>query len=196
MWQYIENRLPTTLTVGHYQYKTDYRIRLVTNVTTDDFQKWDLEIRKTKLEDEGTYVCRVTNNGISLRRVIYLKVEIKMTIDPVNPSVFYKDSLIIFCNTSYQLNIDNDSQQAKLSNNIEWFKNNETNRLDYYQREANNSGNYFIENSYTPTYSSQLRIIHIKSSNIATYFCKFQSQNVSTTLKKSSSTFKMFLIFS
>ena len=44
MWQYIENRLPITLTVGHYQYKTDYRIRLVANTTKDDFQKWDLEI--------------------------------------------------------------------------------------------------------------------------------------------------------
>ena len=188
IWQYSKNRLPETLTVGFVQYRTDYRVRLITNVTSEEYQKWDLEIRKIKLEDEGNYVCRVTNNGITLKRLIHLKVEVKMTIDPVNPVVYYKESISLFCNTSY---MENESiRQKSINYEIEWYKNSELNRINFPQNM--NASTFKIENSYSPTFSSQLTIIHVRPSNIGTYICKFRSQNVSTTLKKSNSKYIKF----
>ena len=195
IWQYIKNPLPVTLTVGLVQYKTDYRVRLVTNLTSEDAQKWDLEIRKLKLEDEGNYLCRITNNGVTLKRVIYLKVLVRMAIDPINPQVYFKESLTLNCNTSYMQNADNERRSIFTSNigTFEWFKNNESNSLNYHHDMSNHS-NYMVENFYSPTFSSQLIILHIKSSNIATYTCRFRSQNVSTTLKKATSKFDFYKI--
>ncbi len=162
-------------------------MRLVTNLTFEDIQTWDLEIRKIRLEDEGNYVCRVMNNGETLKRVIHLKVEVTMLIEPSNPVVNFKDSIIIFCNTSYIKNLEDENRPSVHHIGIEWFKNLETYRLNFHHNA--NSTNYVIENSFSPTFSSQLKIINIKSSNIGTYICKFRMQNVSTTLKKSNSKF-------
>lgn len=120
----------------------------------------------------------------SLKRQIYLKVEVDMSIHPLNPIVNLKSSIVIFCNTSYELNSEKHRKKSHGTHlEIEWFRNNNTNPIII---NLNNS-NYRIEHSISPTISSKLQIIHIKSSNIGVYVCKFRSQNVTTVLKRSNS---------
>jgi hypothetical protein len=126
----------------------------------------------------------------SLKRVVYLKVEIEMNIIPVNPIVDYKDSLSIFCNTSFVLNESNNNKVAKSSHNN---NNNNNNKLVWYKDGINlslndnrhnntTSLNYRIDHYTKPKLSSKLRITSFNPANIGVYTCKFKHQNVSTVV--------------
>ena len=87
IWQFSKTRIPETLTIGTLYYRRDLRIRVIANETLQTEQSWHLEIRKVKLEDEGYYMCKVSAKPESLKRVVYLRVQVEMTIDPVDPII-------------------------------------------------------------------------------------------------------------
>jgi len=87
IWQFSKSRIPETLTIGYFYYRKDFRIRVVTNTTYESDQSWNLEIRKVKLDDEGYYLCKVMSEPDSLKRTLFLKVEVDLTLTPVNPVV-------------------------------------------------------------------------------------------------------------
>ena len=77
IWQFSKGRIPETLTIGTFYYRKDLRIRVITNTTYESDQSWNLEIRKVKLEDEGYYLCKVMSEPDSLKRTLFLKVEVE-----------------------------------------------------------------------------------------------------------------------
>ena len=128
----------------------------------------------------------------SLKRVVYLKVEIEMNIIPVNPIVDYKDSLSIFCNTSFVLNESNNNNNnkvAKSSHNnnnnnhkLVWYKDGISLSLNDNRHNNTTSLNYRIDHYTKPKLSSKLRITSFNPANIGVYTCKFKHQNVSTVV--------------
>lgn len=157
VWQYSRKRIPETLLIGMINFKKDYRIRIITNASlgNDDNRRqvdaanekregeqeeedesrreaWNLEIRRLRFDDEGFYHCRVMAKE-PLKRVIYLKVEVNLTMTLQNsrPSLSFDSNLSITCNTSLTLahliNRHQPKQSLKnLKNNnfrFEWLRN-------------------------------------------------------------------------
>jgi hypothetical protein len=142
IWQYSKNKIPETLTIGYFYYRKDYRIRVIANTSSEQEQSWNLEIRKVKLEDEGYYLCKVMAEPESLKRVVYLKVEVDLRMHSVNHHhqqnhpVSLDHNVVLVCNTSYALKESKSSAAAAGSNHtphhhhnsqmrIMWFKDNE-----------------------------------------------------------------------
>lgn len=104
IWQYSKSRIPETLSIGYFYYRKDFRIRVVVNSSDEHVQSWNLQIRKLRLEDEGYYLCKVTAEPETLKRAIYLKVEVDMNMRlETPPPVSLGTDITIVCNTSYQL---------------------------------------------------------------------------------------------
>jgi hypothetical protein len=177
IWQYSKSRIPETLTIGYFNYRKDLRIRVKTNSTNEKFQSWSLEIRKLKIEDEGYYLCKVMAENESLKRVIYLRIEVDMTLQITSPIMLLKEAIVLFCNTSYSLKElgklkgKNGENQNFMS--ISWFKNN------IYLNESNSSSTYRIVHETKPTSSSKLTIHSFSVNDAGIYTCRFRSQNVS-----------------
>lgn len=195
IWQYSKSRIPETLTVGYFYYRKDFRIRVIANTTIEKEQSWNLEIRKVRLEDEGYYLCKVMAEPESLKRVIYLKVEVNLNVYPMNPIVNMEQQFNIICNTSYspsEYGVSTKSsksighQQASHPK-IVWIKDGDNlqHLLDQNHLNTNNSQsvNYRIEYHTKPYLWSMIHIKSVGPANIGTYTCKFRHQNMSTTLK-------------
>ncbi len=174
MWQFTRSRIPETLTVGFLQYRQDYRMRIVTNLTVDQVQTWDLEIRKVRLDDEGYYICRVMADPESLKRSVHLKVEVEVTLTQ-NEMLTTDDErkIELFCNTSYS------SPSADSNLQIKWLKDN----IEKMSNGASQS--YQIEEFKTPSLSSKLIFFHFSPSHAGTYHCIFNNQNASISLGQS-----------
>ena len=180
--------LKKTLAIGYFYFRKDFRIRVIANSTNEKEQSWNLEIRRVKLEDEGYYLCKVMTETESLKRVVYLRVEVDMTISPLNPTVKIKDGLTIVCNTSFTVN--ETTKVAKSNHNmnnfrISWYKDGislSSHEHQIYANRYNNttSLNYKIDYYSKPKLSSKLRINSFNLANIGVYTCKFRLQNVST----------------
>ena len=190
-----------TLAIGYFYFRKDFRIRVIANSTSEKEQSWNLEIRRVKLEDEGYYLCKVMTETESLKRVVYLRVEVDMSITPLNPIVKLKDALIIICNTSFAVN--ETTKVAKSNHNmnnfrIVWFKDGislTSYEHQIYTNRYNNttSLNYKIDYYSKPKLSSKLRIISFNQANIGLYTCKFRLQNVSTHVTSRNCNISIFL---
>ena len=100
--------------MGYFYYRKDYRIRVIANATHEAEQAWNLEIRKVKLDDEGFYLCKVMAEPQSLKQVVYLKVNVDLKLTPMNPlSIKYEDTVVITCNTSYEVQHHSQSQSPQ-----------------------------------------------------------------------------------
>lgn len=201
IWQYSRSRIPETLAIGYFYFRKDFRIRVIANSSNEKDQSWNLEIRRVRLEDEGYYLCKVMTESESLKRVVYLKVEIEMNIIPVNPIVDYKESLSIFCNTSFVLNESNNNNKvAKSSHNninnhkLVWYKDGINLSLNDNRHNNTTSLNYRIDHYTKPKLSSKLRITSFNPANIGVYTCKFKHQNVSTVVTSKNCKFYFFFL--
>jgi hypothetical protein len=134
IWQYSKNKIPETLTIGYFYYRKDYRIRVIANTSVEAEQSWNLEIRKVKLEDEGYYLCKVMAEPESLKRVVFLRVEVDLRMHSVNhhhqqnQPVALDHNVVLICNTSYALKepkTANHSHHHMNHMRIMWFKDNE-----------------------------------------------------------------------
>ncbi len=190
IWQYSKSRIPETLTVGYFYYRKDFRIRLITNSTSDSEETWNLEIRKVKLEDEGYYLCKVMATPNSLKRVVYLKVDVDLRMQVLNPIFNTGDRVVLNCNTSLAISKKARSKTSSATNaqhhhpKLVWYKdgqhlltNNELNQLN-----DTTKIDYKIESSSSPYLWSKLVFYSFDSTNVGTYTCKFRNQNVSQVL--------------
>lgn len=196
IWQYSKSRIPETLTVGYFYYRKDYRIRVIANTSAEREQAWNLEIRKVKFEDEGYYLCKVMAEPESLKRVVYLKVEIDLKLEPTNPIANLDDNLVLICNTSFALS---ESHKNRLNHHhshlkLVWYKDNQQLSNDFYQQQLNldntnknaslvlnaQNYNYKIEYFTKPVLWSKLHINRSKLFNMGLYKCVFRNQTVST----------------
>jgi hypothetical protein len=136
IWQYSKNKIPETLTIGYFYYRKDYRIRVIANTTHEPEQSWNLEIRKVKLEDEGYYLCKVMAEPESLKRVVYLRVEVDLRMHSINhhhqhnQPVSLDRNVVLICNTSYAIKESKPStggahNHTHGSMRVTWFKDNE-----------------------------------------------------------------------
>lgn len=150
-------------------------------------------MRRVKLEDEGYYLCKVMTETESLKRVVYVRVEVEMNLTPLNPTVNDKESLTIYCNTSFTQN--ETTKVAKSNHNLNnyrlvWYKDgivlspHEHHNLHHINNKHNNttSLNYKIDFYTKPKLASKLKITSFNPANIGTYTCKFRLQNVSTVV--------------
>ena len=181
LWQFSKGNLPETLTIGILQYRPDYRIRVITNSTNesnDDTESWDLEIRKIRYQDEGSYTCRVMTNKETLKRVVHLKVEANLSLKPEDEFIVLGNSYSLFCNTSLQYKdrrrTRNRQNVIKNDLHINWFLNG--NKI------KSNDSSFKIEHFNKPYLSSKLTILNADYSHSGMFICKFRSQNVSTHL--------------
>ena len=191
IWQYSIKKIPETLTVGFFYYRKDYRIRVITNITDDTEQSWNLEIRKAKLEDEGYYYCKVMAQPESLKRTIYLKVEVNMSIHPINPMVSLKENVALSCITSFIPNESSKSARYNSNLRLAWYKDGEL--IEYHNHLNHNNTtiqNYRIDHHHKPSLSSKLRIHSLEPTDIGVYTCRFRNQTISTTLTTHNSKIK------
>ncbi len=173
IWQFSKSRIPETLTVGFLQYRQDYRIRIVTNLTLDKLQTWDLEIRKIRIDDEGYYICRVMAEPESVKRTIYLKVEVDMSLTKKEAIINDNKKITeLFCNTSYA----GSNSEENLNLKIKWFKDSNEQILNEINR------NYQVKEFETPSLSSKLVFYELNSENTGIYYCQFNNQNMSIQL--------------
>lgn len=209
IWQYSKSRIPETLTVGYFYYRKDFRIRVIANTTQDKEQSWNLEIRKVRLEDEGYYLCKVMAEE-SLKRVVYLRVEIDLKLYPMNPIVNMDQQFNLICNTSY-IPIEIQSKPTSTKSlahqqhshpRIVWYKDGEyiphpptSAAVDHTTLPSNQTTNtnFRIEYHSKPFVWSIIHFKSISSANIGTYTCKFRHQNFSTTLKYPNALNRMLL---
>jgi hypothetical protein len=198
IWQYSKSRIPETLTVGYFYYRKDFRIRVIANTTTEREQSWNLEIRKVRLDDEGYYLCKVMAEPESLKRVVYLRVEVDLKLYPANPIVNMEQTFNLICNTSYtplevSFKTSKTTGQQQQSHHhqpkLVWFKDGEhlPSHLDHSGNSNNNSAgsnlSYKIEYHTKPFIWSIIHFKSISPGNIGTYMCKFRHQNLTSTLK-------------
>lgn len=123
IWQYSKLRIPETLSIGYLYIRQDYRIRVVVNASDEREQSWNLRIRKVRLEDEGFYLCKVTAEHETLKRAIYLKVDVDLSIKQESGRFMTGEDVTLICNTSYPLpttistisDSNNDTQQQQIS---------------------------------------------------------------------------------
>lgn len=196
IWQYSKSRIPETLAIGYFYFRKDFRIRVIANATTEKEQSWNLEIRRVRLEDEGYYLCKVMTESESLKRVVYLRVEVDMSISPINPVVNSKDSITIYCNTSFAQNetvkVAKSSQNHASSNyRLIWYKDGivlspHDHTGPHLKHNNTTSLNYKIDYFNKPKLASKLRITTFNPANVGVYTCKFRQQNVSTTVTSKS----------
>lgn len=77
IWQYgMRNETnQTVLTIGHTQIENNYRIRLITNITSNDQNQisrkivYNLEIRKVNFKDSGWYECQLPTKPTKINYV-------------------------------------------------------------------------------------------------------------------------------
>jgi hypothetical protein len=211
IWQYSKSRIPETLSIGYFYYRKDYRIRVIANVTNEKEQPWNLEIRKVRFEDEGYYLCKVMAEPESLKRAVYLKVEVDLKLVPDNPIVALGENFDLICNTSYQVissttneTHGHSNSRSKVSRNNHHHQHHQQGqqshpRLVWYkdgQRLLNSNNNLFganlngsvqqldfkIEYSIKPVLWSRLHLRALKPQDLGVYTCMFRNQSVSTVI--------------
>lgn len=189
IWQYSKSKIPETLTVGYFYYRKDYRIRVIANTTIEKEESWNLEIRKVRFEDEGYYLCKVMAEPQSLKRVVYLKVEVDLKIEPINPVVSLQDSLVLMCNTSYSFaeshkHKGNHHHSSHLK--LIWYRDDEIlqdHNLDHNLSNNNTTNiNYKIEHFTKPILWSRIHLNKLKTTNLGVYKCLFRNQSIITVV--------------
>jgi hypothetical protein len=201
IWQYSISKIPETLTIGNFYYRKDLRIRVIVNQTSEESQSWNLEIRKVRYEDEGNYLCKVMAESGTLLRTIYLRVEVEMSIEPMNPEVSHNAALTLFCNTSFTKNDSNKLAAFKRNLNrirVFWYKDGVRLNNEHHDHNGTNTSlSYRIHYLTSPSVGSRLKIFSLNSTNyFGKYTCKFRYQNVSTVvLEKTCNLFFLAKLF-
>ena len=188
IWQYSKNKIPETLTIGYFYYRKDYRIRVIANTSQEAEQSWNLEIRKVKLEDEGYYLCKVMAESGSLKRVVYLRVEVDLHMHLIshhhqhNQPISLGNNIVLVCNTSYAIKESpksgsgNASAHHHSSMRIMWLKDNETilindNHQQLHHEGKNHGYHHQHSSSFTPNDSNgqsvnvNAKIVHVIGNN-------------------------------
>ncbi|CAF0702800.1 unnamed protein product [Brachionus calyciflorus] len=175
IWQLSKTKIPETLTVGIQNYRKDFRVRVISNTTLDREQSWNLEIRKVRFDDEGFYLCKVMAEPESLKRSIYLKVEVDLRLNIINNVINLDDNVILSCNTT---NFIHEKSKHFGVHKITWFKEND---LIGENKDKTNLtlSNYRIEHYHRPAIGSRLIITKFLNLNIGEYKCVFRNQSVS-----------------
>jgi hypothetical protein len=200
IWQYSKNKIPETLTIGYFYYRKDYRIRVIANTSQEAEQSWNLEIRKVKLEDEGYYLCKVMAEPESLKRVVYLKVEVDLRMHSINhhqqhnQPVTLDHNVVLICNTSYAIKESKSASSSSSSSGnhgshqagmrVMWFKDNEPiliNDQHHHHSKHQQHSEGVPNDSKSQSGSSELnsKFIHVVNNNsVLNYKIEYSSKPV------------------
>ena len=179
--------LPIPLAVGKQVFTTDprYSVSFYSTSSKDSF--WSLDIYGVRLEDQGTYMCRIDNRKTSVSVSITLHVVLPMFLDPNELHIQSGETIHLNC-TVFILNrsMFNTSPLSLLS----WYHSSDSpNRTHFHDIK--------IRKTFLDTIlSSQLTIDRASIDHSGQWTCRFRDQHVISKIIVSQGLFMLLFQFS